>query len=160
VTLPPELLVAGLVDHARAHRPRDAATLDALLRDLRLGPLLERSPGVLSRGERKRITLGLALAADRPVVVLDEPFGAFDPLQLSEVLQVVRSITRAGAAIVVSLHQLHDAERVADRVLLLSEGRRLAFGTIDEVRAQAGSAGSLEDAFVTLLSSPGGHRAA
>jgi ABC-2 type transport system ATP-binding protein len=158
-TPPPEALVATLVDHAHAHRPRGPATLDALLRDLRLGPLLSRSAGVVSRGERKRVALYLALAADRPVVVLDEPFGAFDPLQLRGVLDVVRSIADSGAAIVVSVHQLRDAERIADRVLLLSEGRRLGFGTIDAIRARACSAGSLEDAFVALLSSTGGHDA-
>ena len=158
-TPPPEALVATLVEHARAHRPRRQATLDALSRDLHLDPLCPRSAGVISRGERKRVALYLALAADRPVVVLDEPFGAFDPLQLRDVLDVVRSIAGAGAAVLVSIHQLLDAERIADRVLLVSDGRRLAFGTVDAIHAQAGSAGSLEDAFVALLSSTGGRRA-
>jgi len=157
-TLPQEALVATLVDHAGAHRPRRAAITGALHRDLRLDPLLSRSAGVLSRGERKRVALYVALAADRPVVVLDEPFGAFDPLQLREVRDVVRSIALAGAAVLVSIHQLADAERIADRALLLSDGHRIAFGTIDAIRAQAGgSAGSLEDAFIALLS-PSGER--
>lgn len=145
---PPEATVATLIEHAHARRPRSAAILDELRRGLRIESLRARSAGVLSRGERKRVALYLALAVDRPVVVLDEPFGAFDPLQLRDVFAVVRSIAETGSALVVSVHQLIDAERIADRVLLLADGRRIAFGAVDEVR---GGHASLEDAFVSLL---------
>jgi len=85
-------------------------------------------------------------------VVLDEPFGAFDPLQLEKVQRAVRCVTRAGAAVLASIHQLSDAEQMADRVLLLAEGRALAFGTLVELRAEAGHAQmTLRDVFLTLL---------
>jgi ABC-2 type transport system ATP-binding protein len=152
VAPPPEALVAALVDHARRHRPRAPEVLARLSRDLGIDPLRGRSPGLLSRGERKRVALYLALAADRPVVVLDEPFGAFDPLQLRDVLPIVRSIADGGVTVLVSVHQLADAERIADRVLLLAAGRRVAFGTIDALRAQTSlPAGSLDAIFVALL---------
>jgi ABC-2 type transport system ATP-binding protein len=157
---PPEVLVGGLIEHAHRHRPRRADVLRSLLSGLGLESLLDRSAGALSRGERKRLALYVALAADRPVVVLDEPFGAFDPLQLRDVLQTVRLVAEEGAAVVVSIHQLNDAERIADRVLLLSEGRRIAFGTVEEIRAQAGPCESLEGAFVALLSSGRGRHVA
>jgi ABC-2 type transport system ATP-binding protein len=158
ITPPPEVTVSVLVDHARLHRSRAEGVLERLRRELGIDALMPLSPGVLSRGERKRLALYVALSADRPVVVLDEPFGAFDPLQLRDVLGVVRSIAKGGAAVVVTVHQLVDAERIADRVLLLAHGRAIAFGTIDELRARAGlSQGSLEEVFVTLLSEK--HRA-
>jgi ABC-2 type transport system ATP-binding protein len=147
VTPPPEVTVATLVAHAKHHRPR--ATFDQLCKGLGIDRLLARSPGVLSHGERKRVALFLALAADRPIVVLDEPFGAFDPLQLRDVLDVVRSVARSGVTVIVTVHQLADAERIADRVLLLADGRRIAFGSVDELRA---GAATLEAAFVELLS--------
>jgi ABC-2 type transport system ATP-binding protein len=107
---------------------------------------------VLSRGERQRLALFSTLVLGRPIVVLDEPFSAFDPLQLRDVLGAVRSIAASGAAILASIHQLADAEKVADRVLLLAEGRAVAFGTVAELRAEAGGAErSLEEVFVALL---------
>lgn len=147
---PPEVLVATLIAHAESRRPRPKGALDALRRGLGVEPLMDRSAGVLSRGERKRVSLYVALAAARPIVILDEPFGAFDPLQLQAIFEAVRETARAGAALLVSIHQLADAARVADRVLLLAEGRRVAFGKVDAVLEQAGAA-SLEEAFVALL---------
>jgi ABC-2 type transport system ATP-binding protein len=148
-TPPGEVLVSTLVRHADACRARDAATRASLLRDLALERLLDRSAAMLSRGERKRVGLYVALVLERPVLVLDEPFGVFDPLQLASVLDAVRSVARAGSAILVSVHQLRDAERIADRVLLLADGHRLAFGPVSDVR---GSAATLEEAFIDLLS--------
>ena len=152
-TAPPEVTVGTLVDHARRHRPRSDETVVGLERELGIESLRSRSPGSLSRGERKRVALFLALAADRPAVVLDEPFGAFDPVQLRAVLEVVRSVAHSGAAVLVTVHQLADAERIADRVLLLADGRRVAFGTIDQLRAEAALPNaSLEEVFIALLS--------
>jgi ABC-type multidrug transport system ATPase subunit len=152
---PAEVLVSTLVDHAHAHRPRESALLRVLRGDLHIEPILDRSVGTLSRGERKRVLLYLALAADRPVVVLDEPFGAFDPLQLRDVIHSVRALVEARVGILVSIHQLDLAERLADRVLLLADGKRLAFGAVASVLQAAGAARSLEEAFCTLLSGTG-----
>jgi ABC-type multidrug transport system ATPase subunit len=108
---------------------------------------------VLSRGERQRLLLFTTLVLGRPVVVLDEPFSPFDPLQLRDVHRAVRSVTATGTAVLASIHQLGDAEKVADRVLLLADGRAVAAGTVAELKADAGDLGmSLEEAFIALLS--------
>jgi ABC-2 type transport system ATP-binding protein len=155
--LPPEVLVRTLTAHAGECRPRAEAVCTELARGLALGPLLARSPGTLSRGEAKRVALYLALSAERPLVVLDEPFGAFDPLQLGDVLEVVRSVARAGAGVLVSVHQLADAERIAGRVLLLAGGRRVAFGSLAALREEAGldASASLEQVFLRRLRARG-----
>jgi ABC-2 type transport system ATP-binding protein len=140
-----------LVRHALA-RAQGKAHIPELSQVLEIEPLLERGAAVLSRGERQRLLLFCTLVLGRPVVVLDEPFSAFDPLQLEKVQLALRCITRAGAAIVASIHQLADAERIADRVLLLAEGRALAFGTLAELRAEAGDEQlTLRDVFLALL---------
>jgi ABC-type multidrug transport system ATPase subunit len=114
--------------------------------------LLDLGAGVLSRGERQRLALFSALVLGRPIVVLDEPFSAFDPLQLRDVLKAVRSMASSGTTILASIHQLADAEKIADRVLLLAEGRAIAFGSPAELKARAGHADmTLEEVFVTLL---------
>jgi ABC-2 type transport system ATP-binding protein len=147
-----ETRVRTLIEHARAHA---AGSVDdvALRRSLAVDPLLERGAAVLSRGERQRVALSSTLMLARPVVVLDEPFSAFDPLQLRDVHLAVRSVLSSGAAVLASIHQLGDAEKIADRILLLAEGRALAFGSLAELRAEAGNLdASLEQVFVELLS--------
>jgi ABC-type multidrug transport system ATPase subunit len=127
--------------------------------DLGVAPLWDRSAGELSRGESKRVWLAWALALDRPVVVLDEPFAAFDPVQMDGVLDVVRKRARAGSTVIVSIHQMATAERVADRILLIAEGKVVAFGTLAELRELAGSGAgtgacadaSLEEVFRALV---------
>ena len=154
--LPPaEALVDVLVRDAESHRARAPATLERLATELGLGPLLRRPAGALSRGETKRVLLYLALAAARPVVVLDEPFAPFDPLQLRDVCRAVRLVAEEGSAVLVSIHQLALVERIADRVVLMAGGRRLAFGSVEDIRREAGNASSLEDAFIVLLSRTG-----
>jgi ABC-2 type transport system ATP-binding protein len=150
--LPAETSVRTLVEHAQAHAKGSVDAL-ALRRALGVDPLLEQGAGVLSRGERQRVALFSALVLGRPVVILDEPFNAFDPLQLRDALGAVRSVLATGTAVVASIHQLGDAEKVADHILLMAEGRALAFGTFAELRTEAGTDDmSLEQIFVELLS--------
>ena len=107
---------------------------------------------MLSRGERKRLTLFGALILDRPMVVLDEPFSAFDPLQLGSVFEAIKAVAAEGSTIIVSIHQLTDAERIGGRFLLMSRGRRVAFGSMVELRSRIGDEhASLETAFLRLL---------
>ncbi len=150
--LAPELDVRAHVEHALRQRPRGAATLDRLREELGLSELIDSPCGVLSRGERQRVALFAALCVDRPAVVLDEPFDAFDPLRLRDVLSAVKHVAESGARIIATVHQLADAEKIANRFLLLAEGRRVAWGDLDALRAEASlPTGSLEDVFVALL---------
>lgn len=150
---PPEVDVATLVAHARRFGATTPARAEELIDRLALGPLLEARAGELSRGERRRVSLFCALAAERPALVLDEPFGAFDPLQLLDVLAVVRAHAGAGRAVIASVHQMADAEKIADRFLLLRGGGVVAFGARSELARLAGrSGGTLEELFLALLS--------
>jgi ABC-2 type transport system ATP-binding protein len=120
---------------------------------LGLERIWSRSPGRLSRGEAKRVWLAWALAQERPVTILDEPFGAFDPLELDRIIAVVQGHARRGGAVIASIHQMSTAMRVADRIALLAAGRLVAEGTLDELRARAGTRedASLEDVFRAVI---------
>jgi ABC-2 type transport system ATP-binding protein len=84
--------------------------------------------------------------------VLDEPLGTFDPLQLLDVIEVLRDRARAGVALLLSVHQLSDAEKIASRVVILDQGRVIAAGTISELRARVAlPEASLEQIFLRLL---------
>jgi ABC-2 type transport system ATP-binding protein len=149
--LPPEASVETLVDHAISRSARPIA-LRRLREALTIDPLLPKSAGILSRGENQRVALFCTLALGRPVVVLDEPFSTFDPIQLRGVLSIVREIAAESTAVLASIHQLSDAEKVADRFLILVDGKTLAFGDLSSLQSAAGAGTiSLEDVFVALL---------
>jgi ABC-2 type transport system ATP-binding protein len=147
-----ELDVREHISHALQFAPRASVLVDGLQSAFGISDLLGLPAGVLSRGERQRVALFCALAVDRPVVVLDEPFNAFDPLQLRDVLAAVRRVADTGATIVTTVHQLRDAQKIANRVLLLAGGRRIAWGTLDSLRAEADRPGAdLDELFIALL---------
>jgi ABC-2 type transport system ATP-binding protein len=92
----------------------------------------------LSKGETKRLNVALALLAPQPVLMLDEPFDGLDVRQTRNVMALLR---RFGRTLIVSIHQLTDAAKICDRVLLLNEGRVVAAGTPAEL-------GDLEELFL------------
>jgi ABC-2 type transport system ATP-binding protein len=150
-TLPPEATVRTLIEHASARAAR-GVEVRMLMEGLTLAPLLAKPVGTLSRGEHQRVALFCTLALGRPLAVLDEPFSTFDPLQLRKVLSTVRDALRSATAAVASIHQLADAERIADRILILAEGRMVAFGDLASLRDRVRSPeASLEEVFVSLL---------
>ena len=150
-TLPPEATVRTLVDHASSLSCGDHVAR-ALRQGLALDPLLGKPVAVLSRGEHQRVALYCTLVLERPIAVLDEPFSAFDPLQLRSIFDMVRELAAPTTAIVASIHQLADAEQIANRILILSGGRPIAFGDLASLRQMARDGGaSLEGVFVSLL---------
>jgi ABC-2 type transport system ATP-binding protein len=89
----------------------------------------------LSGGERQRLSLALALAARPDVAFLDEPTSGVDVTGRDTIREVVRDLAREGCAVVLATHELDEAERVADRVLIFEHGNVVADGTLDELRS-------------------------
>jgi ABC-2 type transport system ATP-binding protein len=108
-----------------------------LLNTLKLESLRHARIGSLSKGERKRLLLALGLLTPQPLLMLDEPFDGLDLRQTRDVMALLRSQAERGRTLMLSIHQLVDAARVCDRLILLSDGRVVGEGTIDELRAQA-----------------------
>jgi ABC-type multidrug transport system ATPase subunit len=149
---PPEVRVGTLLAHAERFGRPPAHLAHDLAERLRVGQLACERAGRLSRGEKRRVSLFAALCTARPVVVLDEPLATFDPLQLLDVLPVLRDRSGAGTALLLSVHQMTDAEKVASQVLVLDGGRVVGFGTLEELRARVGHhRGTLEDVVLELL---------
>lgn len=133
-----------------AHRDPERRQREA--RRFGIEAFLHRGARELSRGEAKRVWLATTVLLERPILVLDEPFGAFDPLQLDDLLPAVKDAIGARGIALVTIHQMSIAERVADRIVMLASGRVLAQGTLDELRAEASARGaSLENVFRALL---------
>ena len=119
---------------------------------LGLDELRGRRLGTLSKGERKRVLLGLTLASPPPVVLMDEPFDGLDLRQTRATIAMFRELAAGGRSLLLSIHSMPDAARVCDRLVLLNDGSTIAEGTLTELRSRAGlNAGAdLEDVFLAL----------
>ena len=89
----------------------------------------------LSGGEQQRLSLALAIVGRPEVAFLDEPTAGVDPGGRQVVRRVVRELAEGGAAVVLTTHELEEAERVADRVVIVDRGKVAAAGTPAELRA-------------------------
>jgi ABC-2 type transport system ATP-binding protein len=121
--------------------------------ELGLADLRRARIGALSRGERRRVLLFETLAGSKPFLLLDEPTSVFDPLQLLGVIALLRDAAARGAGLLVTVHQMSDAEALASRILVLEAGRTVGLGSMAELRAQAGvpATASLHATFLALL---------
>jgi ABC-type multidrug transport system ATPase subunit len=129
-------------------RPR-AQVADAIAA-VGLDPVLRKRVFTLSKGYTRRVIWALALLAPHPLLLMDEPFDGFDFNQTREMTVVLRRTAAAGRTILLSTHQLLDAERVCDRFVLLAGGRIYGEGTLDELRARTGFSAGLEEIFRAL----------
>jgi ABC-2 type transport system ATP-binding protein len=130
--------------------------MDAAVAVQRTGELLEAldltaAADVLvvdySAGMTKKVALASALVHAPPVLVLDEPFEAVDPVSATGIRQILRGYVDGGGTVVLSSHVMELVERLCDRVAVVARGQVLAAGTLDEVRGT----GSLEERFVELV---------
>lgn len=105
--------------------------------------LAGRTATELSGGERARVMLARALAVGAPAIVADEPLGSLDIGHQLDVMALLAGEARAGALVVVVLHELNMAARFCDELLLMSEGRLVCMGST----AQVITTGRLDDVY-------------
>src|SRR6202162_699529 len=111
----------------------------------------ERCEG-LSKGTRQKVALAGALVHEPRLIILDEPFTGLDAGSARLVKNVLRDRVAQGCSVIMTTHILEVAERMADRIGVMSGGRLVAEGTLEELRRQAGSdLATLEDTFLALV---------
>jgi ABC-2 type transport system ATP-binding protein len=93
----------------------------------------------LSGGQRRRLDFALALAGDPDVIFLDEPTTGFDPEARRRCWTAIDNLRTLGKTILLTTHYLDEAERLADRVAIMRDGRICAAGTPSELARQAGA---------------------
>jgi ABC-2 type transport system ATP-binding protein len=127
-----------------------------LLDWLGLGPHAHERCESLSKGMRQKVALAGALVHEPKLIILDEPLTGLDARSARSVKDVLRDRLREGCAVIMTTHILDVAERMADRIGVIDEGRLIAEGTLAELRRKAASepsaAGdaSLEEVFLSL----------
>ncbi len=129
------------------------ATVERMLEQTGLRERADDELSSLSGGNRQRVNIAVGLLADPPVLLLDEPSGALDPRQRQRLWTFIRGLTERGTSVVFCTHDIAEAERHGDRVLVLADGELLFDGPPAELKAAAtASPGEdLEQAFVNFL---------
>ena len=139
---------------ARLERvPDPQATVERMLEQTGLSERADDELGQLSGGNRQRVNIAVGLLADPPVLLLDEPSGALDPRQRERLWGFIATLTQRGTSVIFATHDIAEAERHADRVLVLADGEALFNGTPAALKAaaKADQGGDLEQAFVVFL---------
>ncbi len=140
---PLHLRVGELIEAWRSFYPRPRP-LDELLAIVEL--TAERAAVVrrLSGGQRRRLDFALALAGDPELIFLDEPTTGFDPEARRRCWAVIENLRALGTTVLLTTHYLDEAERLADRVAILQDGRIRACGTPADLARQAGAEPRME----------------
>ncbi|HPN04739.1 MAG TPA: ABC transporter ATP-binding protein [Hyphomonadaceae bacterium] len=108
-----------------------------------------------SRGMKQKAVLAGALIHEPKLLMLDEPLTGLDAAASRLVKDMIRERVEQGAAVILTTHILEVAERMADRIGIIKDGKLLTEGRLDELQAHAGAQGqSLEDVFLSLIAQP------
>jgi ABC-2 type transport system ATP-binding protein len=138
---------------ARLERVADPdAVVARMLEQTGLGERAGDELGTLSGGNQQRVNIAVGLLADPPVLALDEPSSSLDPRQRERLWEFIGRLAAAGTAVVFSTHNVGEAERYADRVLVLADGEVLFSGSPADLEALVGGdPRDFEAAFVRFL---------
>src|SRR3954452_2424174 len=168
--VPPQTAVYGqltgretLEMFARLEKVADpGAVVARMLEQTGLADRADTELSQLSGGNRQRVNIAVGLLADPPVLLLDEPSASLDPRQRARLWDWVAALARGGTSVIFSTHNVAEAERWADRVLVLADGEVIFAGTPRELHAAEGGhprhevargrcGGDFEAAFVRFL---------
>jgi len=112
-----------------------ARELSALLEELQVGHVARQAGASLSGGERRRVEIARALAANPRFMLLDEPFAGVDPISVGDIQKIVRHLKERGIGVLITDHNVRETLGICDRAYILNAGTVLAQGTPDAVLA-------------------------
>ncbi len=106
-----------------------------LLDELHIGHIRENIGISLSGGERRRVEIARALAAEPKFILLDEPFAGVDPLSVIDIQRIIRQLTARGIGVLITDHNVRETLGICGRAYIVSQGVVLAQGTAEEILA-------------------------
>jgi ABC-2 type transport system ATP-binding protein len=144
---------------ARLERCPDVeAAVDRMLEQTQLRDRADDQVAELSGGNRQRVNIAIGLVSEPPVLLLDEPSAALDPRQRERLWEFILTLAGGGTTVVYATHIVQEAERYAQKVIVLADGERLFAGSPEELEAQVAGdqrAPDFEAAFVRFLHARG-----
>jgi ABC-2 type transport system ATP-binding protein len=106
----------------------------ALLERLELAEHKDKKVNELSKGMQQKVQFAVTVQHDPALVIVDEPFSGLDPVNTLVIKDLIIDMKNRGTAIVMSTHQMHQIEEMADRLLMINRGKEALYGEVDEVR--------------------------
>jgi lipopolysaccharide export system ATP-binding protein len=113
------------------------ARLEELLEELHIGHVRESLGMSLSGGERRRVEIARALAADPRFILLDEPFAGVDPLSVGDIQRIIKHLSSKGIGVLITDHNVRVTLGVCERAYIVSQGTVIASGSADHILANA-----------------------
>jgi lipopolysaccharide export system ATP-binding protein len=117
----------GMTDIHRRRRQ------ESLLRDLQITHIQGNRGDSLSGGERRRVEIARALAAEPRFMLLDEPFAGVDPISVGDIQRIIRFLSERGIGVLITDHNVRETLGICDRAYIVNEGRIIAEGEPGEV---------------------------
>ena len=111
--------------------------MEALLEELHIGHLRESLGVSLSGGERRRLEIARALAAEPRFILLDEPFAGVDPLSVSDIQRIVRHLADRGIGVLITDHNVRETLGICGRAYIVNQGHVIASGSAEDILANA-----------------------
>ena len=127
--------------------------IEKLSRQFALESVLKRKAGKLSGGWQRRVSIAMALTGEPEILFLDEPTLGLDVLARHELWETVRGL-KGDVTVILTTHYMEEAEALSDRIGIMKDGKLLAVGTAEELKARAG-ADNFEKAFVAIVKEAG-----
>jgi ABC-2 type transport system ATP-binding protein len=113
--------------------------IDTYLERVGLADHAKKKVGQLSSGMQQKVQIGTAVIHNPSVLILDEPFKGLDPLNRQLFIDMFEELRDQGATILYSTHVVDEVQRLANRLVMIKEGKRVLYGTVDEVRNAYGT---------------------
>ena len=130
-------------------KERTCEKVSALAAQFDLGAILHKKAKKLSGGWQRRVSIAMALISEPKILFLDEPTLGLDVIARSELWDLIRAL-KGKITVILTTHYMEEAESLADRVGIMRDGRLLALGTPEALKAQAGTE-KFEDAFIAIV---------
>jgi lipopolysaccharide export system ATP-binding protein len=127
--------VLAILETRNMDRGAREQRLEQLLEELRIGHVRRTMGQALSGGERRRVEIARALAAEPRIMLLDEPFAGVDPLSVLDIQRIIRELTQRGIGVLITDHNVRETLGVCSRAYIVNQGTVIAAGTAEEVLA-------------------------
>ncbi|MDD3190760.1 MAG: ATP-binding cassette domain-containing protein [Candidatus Pacebacteria bacterium] len=121
---------------------------------LDMGGFIDKKAAKYSTGMKQRLAIARSVIHDPKVIIFDEPTSGLDVLSSQTVRDFMSHARESGRAVIFSTHQMYDAEKLCDRVIIIHKGKEIAYDSVENLKTQTGER-DLEDVFLKLVKGEG-----
>lgn len=149
MNFPPELTPFEILQYYGEFLKTDKEKINHVLKDVGLWEERHIRTGGFSKGMSQRLNLAQCLLADTDIYILDEPTNGLDPYWVIQFKEIIQKLKKENKTIIVSSHIMRDAIEIADKVIILFNGKVKSYGTLEEIYEKH-ECSTLEDVFLTI----------